>query len=311
VSDGSVITVGSFDGLHRGHQAVMGKVLERAARSGLMAGLVTFEPHPAAVLSPRTDLRRLSPGVERLELLAELGLHRAHILRFDAALAGMAAEQFVTQVLRERCGMRELVIGADHAFGRGRAADRTTLPELGRKLGFGVTMVPSVPDASGDMISSTGIRAALAAGRLGQVAEWLGRSYRMSGRVVRGAGRGRMIGMPTINLDGPPAEKLVPPDGVYAVRVEWGGGTAGGMMNQGPRPTIGDARRSMEAHLFGVDQDLYGRVVRIEWVHRLRDIQKFSSLDALRAQLGHDREQALSVLAHSPETSTARPIGAR
>ena len=311
MSDGSVVTVGSFDGLHRGHQAVVGTVVERAARSGLSAELVTFTPHPAAVLSPATAPRRLSPGVELPELLAELGLDRAHILRFDAELAALGAEQFVTEVLLRRCGMRELVIGADHGFGQGRAADRQTLPDLGRKLGFGVTIVPPVLDAAGQAISSTGIRTALAAGRLAQAAQWLGRPYRMSGRVVPGAGRGRVIRMPTINLDGPPAEKVLPPDGVYAVRVEWGGGTAGGMMNQGPRPTVGDVRRSMEAHLFGLDQDLYGRMVRIEWVHRLRDIQKFPSLDALRAQLALDREQALRALALAPETSTARPIGAR
>lgn len=311
MSGGSVITVGSFDGLHRGHQAVIGEVLERATRTGLQAGLVTFEPHPAAVLALGSAPQRLSLGVERLELLAELGLDRAHILRFDVALAALSAEQFVTTVLLEQCGMRELVIGADHGFGQGRAADRQTLPALGRKLGFGVSIVPPVPDAAGQVISSSGIRLALGAGQLAQAAKWLGRPYRMSGRVVPGAGRGRVIRMPTINLDGPPAEKLLPPDGVYAVRVEWGGGTAGGMMNQGSRPTVGDARRTMEAHLFGLDQDLYGRMVRIEWVHRLRDIQKFASLDALRGQLALDREQALAALALSPETSTARPIGAR
>ncbi len=308
---GSVITVGSFDGLHRGHQAVVAEVVTRAAASGLLAGLVTFEPHPAVVLSAGSAPRRLSPGLERVELLAEFGLDRAYVLRFDAALAALDAEQFVTQVLVRRCGMRELVIGADHGFGQGRTGDRQTLPGLGRKLGFEVIVVPPVPDASGTVISSTGIRAVLAAGQLAHAAALLGRPYRMTGRVVPGAGRGRTIGMPTINLDGPPEEKVLPPDGVYAVRVEWGGGTAGGMLNQGPRPTVGDARRSMEAHLFNLDQDLYGRMVRIEWVHRLRDIQKFPSLDALRAQLAQDRELAQAVLGRSPETSTARPIGAR
>ena len=311
MSDGSVITVGSFDGLHRGHQAVVLEVVERAARTGLRASLVTFEPHPAAVLAPESAPRRLSSRIERLEALAELGLERTHVLRFDTALAGLSAEQFVTRVLVERCGMRELVIGADHGFGQGRAADRQTLPALGRKLGFGVTVVAPVLDGGGQAISSTRIRAALAAGELARAAEWLGRPYRMSGRVVPGAGRGRTIGMPTINLDGPMEEKALPLDGVYAVRVEWGGGTCGGMMNQGPRPTVGDTRRSMEAHLFGLDQNLYGRTVRIEWVHRLRSIQKFPSLDALRAQLALDREQAHAVLARPPETSTARPIGAR
>jgi riboflavin kinase/FMN adenylyltransferase len=129
--------------------------------------------------------------------------------------------------------------------------------------------------------------------------------------VVPGAGRGKSIGVPTINLAGPLAGKALPPDGVWAAKVEWGGGTAGAMLNQGPRPTVGDATRSLEAHLFGLDEDLYGRMVRIEWVERLRDTQKFASLDALRAQLERDREQALAILARGPSTSTARPTGAR
>jgi len=129
--------------------------------------------------------------------------------------------------------------------------------------------------------------------------------------VVPGAGRGKSIGIPTLNLAGPPEDKALPPDGVYAARVEWGGGTAGAMLNQGPRPTVGDARRSIEAHLFGVTEELYGRRVRVEWVTRLRDIRRFASLDALRAQLDQDREGALHALSRPPETSTARPIGAR
>ena len=167
-----------------------------------------------------------------------------------------------------------------------------------------------VRDNAREPISSTRIRTALAAGDLALAARWLGRPYRFSACVVPGAGRGRTIGVPTLNLEGPPAEKALPPDGVYAARVEWGGGTAGAMLNQGARPTIGDLRRSVEAHLFGVDQELVGQVVRIEWVQRLRDTRRFPSLEALRAQLTRDREAALEALDRHPETSTARPIGA-
>ena len=240
---------------------------------------------------------RLTTPPERLEVMAELGLGRMVILRFDAALAALPAEQFATEVLLARCGMKELVLGPDHGFGHGRGADRQSLPALGERLGFAVSVVDPVPDATGQAVSSTGIRAALAAGELKRVSEWLGRPYRISARVVPGAGRGRTIGIPTINLEGPPPEKALPPDGVYAALVEWGGGTAGAMLNQGPRPTVGDARRSLEAHLFGMGQDLYGRMVRVEWVEKLRDVQKFPSLDALRAQLAQDREAALRILA--------------
>jgi riboflavin kinase / FMN adenylyltransferase len=306
---GSVVTVGSFDGVHLGHQAVVKEVCERALRQGAAAVMVTFEPHPGSVLTKGAATPRLTTALERLEFAAELGLDRLLILRFDAELAALPAEEFVTRVLLGRIGMRELVIGADHGFGQGRGADSTTLPALGERLGFAVAVVDPVPDAAGQAVSSTRIRSALASGELGRVAEWLGRPYRLSARVVPGAGRGRTIGVPTINLDGPPPEKALPPDGVYAALVEWGGGTAGAMLNQGARPTVGDARRSLEAHLFGVEQNLYGRMVRIEWVERLRDVRRFESLDALRAQLALDREAALSVLARTPLTPTVRPSG--
>ncbi|HEU5220250.1 MAG TPA: bifunctional riboflavin kinase/FAD synthetase [Gemmatimonadales bacterium] len=295
--EGSVVTVGSFDGVHLGHQAIIARVAERAAAIGGVGVLVTFEPHPGSVLARGSAPARLTTAVERTELAAELGLDRMVVLRFDAAMAALSAERFVTEVLLARCGMKELVLGADHGFGHGRGADRQNLPALGQRFGFAVSVVEPVPDARAEPISSTRIRAALAAGELGRVSEWLGRPYRISARVVQGAGRGRAIGMPTINLEGPQAEKALPPDGVYAALVEWGGGTAGAMLNQGPRPTVGDARRTLEAHLFGVSQDLYGRMVRLEWVERLRDVQRFPSLDALRAQLAQDRDAALRILA--------------
>lgn len=294
---GSVVTVGSFDGVHRGHQAILARVEERAEQLGTAGVLVTFEPHPGSVLGGGSGPARLTTPLERLEVTAELGLDRTVVLRFDGALAALPAERFVTEVLLARCGMKELVLGADHGFGQGRGADRESLPALGKRFGFTVTVVEPVSDPEGSAVSSTRIRAALAAGELGRVAQWLGRPYRISARVVPGAGRGRSIGIPTINLEGPPADKALPPDGVYAAQVEWGGGTAGAMLNQGPRPTVGESWRSLEAHLFGMTQGLYGRMVRVEWVERLRDIQRFPSLDALRVQLAQDREAALRVLA--------------
>ena len=308
--NGSVLTVGSFDGVHLGHQALLGEVTRRAAQTGAAPVVVTFEPHPAAVLTPERAPERLTPDVERREFLAQLGATRLVVLRFDAATAALSAERFVRDVLLARYGMRQLVIGANHRFGHRGEGDEATLTRLGRRLGFAVAVLGDVADERGEAISSTRIRAALAQGDLGQAARWLGRPYSLSGRVVRGAGRGATIGMPTINLEGPPPGKALPPDGVYAARVEWGEGIAGAMLNQGARPTVGDTRRSIEAHLFGVDQELYGRMVRVEWVARLRNTERFASLDALRAQLHVDRERALAVL-RDPNTSTARPIGAR
>lgn len=300
---GAVVTVGSFDGLHRGHRAVLEAVTDRARRHDRASVLVTFEPHPGAVLHPEAAPERLTAPAERAELLAATPLDYLVVLRFDRSLAAMAPEEFLERVLVQRCQLAELVIGQDHGFGRGRGADATTLPALGRSLGFSVEVVPPVADADGTPISSTGIRQAVRAGDFGRAARWLGEPYRVSGTVVEGARRGRTIGVPTINV-APPAGKLLPPDGVYAVRVEWGGGTALGMMNQGNRPTVGDPTRWLETHLFDFDGDLYGRRVRIEWVEKLREIRRFSGLSELQTQLAQDRAQARAVFAERFQTST-------
>ncbi len=307
----SVVTVGSFDGVHLGHQALIREVCRRARARQLAAVLVTFEPHPTAILAPERPVPRLTVGGERLEILAELGLDRVHVVRFDGTLATRSAEAFARDVLVSRWGVQELVVGPDAGFGRDRGGDTTTLPGLGARLGFEVTVVDPVRDANGDAISSSRIRDVVRSGALDRAATWLGRPYRLSGQVIRGAGRGGTIGIHTINLDGPAPDKVLPPDGVYAAWVEWGGGTAGAMLNQGPRPTVGDTRRSVEAHLFGFASDLYDRTVRIEWVTRLRDIRRFESLDALKRQLVQDRDQAMAALSRHAETSTARPIAAR
>lgn len=303
----SVVTVGAFDGVHLGHQALVREVRERAEAVGSQAIVVTFEPHPGAVLGKAPA--RLTTGTERSEILAELGVDRVHVLRFDAALAALSAERFVREVLVDRCGMGELVIGTDGGFGHARGANSRTLPGLGKRFGFAVRVVAPVADEDGRPVSSSGIRRALGEGDLALAGRWLGRPYRLTARVIRGAGRGETIGFRTINLEGPDPEKQLPPDGVYTARVEWGGGIAGAMLNQGTRPTVGDARRTIEAHLFGWNGDLYGRTVRVEWVQRLRDTRRFESLDALKHQLSLDREAAQAVLAREPETLTAPSLG--
>jgi riboflavin kinase/FMN adenylyltransferase len=303
---GSTVTVGSFDGVHLGHEAVLREIARRADAAGRASVLVTFEPHPLEVVNPQAAPPLLTTDVERREILAQLPLDYVLFLRFDRRLAALTPEEFVEQVLIERCHVRELVIGHDHGFGRGRSGDVDTLRRLGAARGFDVDVV-EVVDVGEQHVSSSRIRRAVAGGDLATAARMLGRPYQVSGRVGEGERRGRQLGVPTINLTDVPPQKLLPPDGVYAVRVEWRGGRAGGMMNQGPKPTFEDGRRTLEAHLFDFDGDLYGEWVRIEWVERLRDVERFASVEALQQQLDRDRTRARAVLAAAGPASSRGP----
>ena len=291
---GTVVTVGSFDGVHLGHMAVLREIAARAKAASRASVLVTFEPHPMEIVNPASAPLLLTTPVERREVLAQSDLDYAVILRFDERLRALAPEDFI-RYLGERLRLRELVIGEDHGFGRGRAGDVAMLQALGRDDGFAVDVVPPVKDPVAGIVSSSRIRTAIAHGDLTLARRMLGRPFTLSAVVAPGARRGRTIGVPTVNLPVPP-RKALPPDGVYAVRVEWPGGMSGGMLNQGPRPTVGDVTRTIEAHLFDFDGDLYDAWVRIEWVERIRDIRHFESLETLKTQLGADAKAARRIL---------------
>ena len=295
----AVVTLGTFDGVHRGHQAVLAEVMRRTRAGGgagkLTSVLVTFEPHPLAVVNPAAAPKLLTLPDEKKDLVAAHGIEQFVLMPFTPAVAQLDATAFVRRLCDEYA-MRELVMGYDHGFGRGRAGDVELVQRLARDQDFAVAVVDPVRD-NGQPISSTLIRTTLAHGDLEAAARWLGRPYGIRGAVVRGAGRGRSIGIPTINLASPDSRKLLPPDGVYAVRARLQDGrTFGGMMNQGPRPTFGEAARTLEIHLFDFDGDLYGETVDVEWVRRLRDVQAFPSRDALVAQLERDRQAARATL---------------
>ncbi|MGH7521958.1 MAG: bifunctional riboflavin kinase/FAD synthetase [Gemmatimonadales bacterium] len=299
-SAGAVVTCGTFDGVHRGHQAVLAEVTQRAHANGLTSVLVSFEPHPLAVVNPAAAPLLLTLSDEKQELVTAQGIERFVLMPFTPAVAQLDAEAFVLR-LREEYAMRELVMGYDHGFGRGRAGDVDLVQRLAKAHGFGMTVVDAVRE-NGQPISSTLIRTALAHGDLDSAAGWLGRSYGIRGKVVKGAGRGNTIGIPTINLERPDTRKLLPPDGVYAVRVAVGKRETGkekwfgGMMNQGPRPTFGEQARTLEIHLFDFDGDVYGETVDVAWVRRLREVQAFPSRVALVAQLERDRQAARATL---------------
>jgi len=293
----AVVTMGTFDGVHRGHQAVLAEVTRRARDGKLASVLVTFEPHPLAVVNPAAAPKLLTLPAEKEALVQAQGIDRFVLMPFTPAVAQLDAEAFVGRLCDEY-GMHELVMGYDHGFGRGRAGDVELVERLARQRDFRMAVVDAVRD-NGQPISSTLIRSGVAHGDLDSAARWLGRPYAIRGTVVRGAGRGRTIGIPTINLESPDARKLLPPDGVYAVRVrilDPGSRLLGGMMNQGPRPTFGDQARTLEVHLFDFEGELYGETVDVEWVRRLRDVQAFPSRDALVAQLERDRQAARATL---------------
>ncbi|MDH3569372.1 MAG: adenylyltransferase/cytidyltransferase family protein, partial [Gemmatimonadota bacterium] len=238
---GAVVTVGTFDGVHLGHRSVLQEIARRARRAGRRSLLVTFDPHPLEVVNPPAAPSLLTPGEERNEYLAQCEVDVVVLMTFTRELSQCPPEAFV-RLLYDRYHMRELVIGHDHGFGRGRAGDVGLLQRLGTQMGFGVDVVDEVY-VDGRPVSSTLVRRAVAGGDLETAARQLGRPYALTAPVVRGATRGRDLGYRTLNLALPDRRKLLPPDGVYAVAVEWSDGRAGGMMHQGARPTFGDPTR--------------------------------------------------------------------
>ncbi len=291
---GTTVTVGTFDGVHLGHRRVLAEIAERARRANRRSLLVTFEPHPLEIVNPPAAPHLITTAMERTEYLAQCDLDIVVLMRFTRELSQYPPEAFV-QLLYDRFHMRELVIGHDHGFGRGREGDVQLLRRLGSRMGFAVDVVDEV-DVDGRPVSSTLVRRAVAGGDLHTAAGQLGRPYALSARVVPGAKRGRRLGYPTINLALPDARKLLPPDGVYAVVVEWASGRAGGMMHQGPRPTFGEDARSLEVHVFEDDPVLYGEHVKVSWITRLRDVREFPSAEVLKQQLDKDFAAAQAAL---------------
>jgi riboflavin kinase/FMN adenylyltransferase len=299
---GTVVTVGTFDGIHLGHRAVLSYLHERAVARGLASLLVTFEPHPLVVVNPAAAPQLLTVGSERKEFLAQCDVDYVAFLPFTPELSKFTPREFVELLLQEY-SMKELVIGYDHGLGKGRAGDSVVLESLGKEMGFDVDVVAAVTEHERP-VSSTLIRRAIAGGDLPTAGELLGRQYSISGRVVRGAGRGEGLGFRTVNLEVPDRHKLLPPDGVYAVWVETARGRIKGMMNQGGRPTFGDEDRVLEAHLFDFQGDLYDTEVKLSWCARVRDTKRFSSPEALMEQLKKDEIAARSALTESIDATT-------
>lgn len=296
--DRSVVTTGTFDGVHLGHQAILRYLVSRAREIGGVPTVVTFSPHPREVVGGDAVPLLTTLG-ERADLLEALGVERFVVLPFTRDLSMLEPEAYVEQVLRETIGLREIVIGYDHRFGRGRGGSRETLERLGAPGGFSVDVIPEQIER-GLTVSSTQIRRLLLeAGDADAAAALLGRPYRITGTVVHGDARGRLIGYPTANVHPADPRKLVPKLGVYAVRLGLRDGrTLGGMMNVGRRPTFEtDGAVRAEVHLFRFAGDLYGHTVAVDVVARIRDEMRFDGVDALVRRLGEDEAEARAALA--------------
>lgn len=280
------LAIGVFDGVHRGHQMLIARMLDEARTRNLTGGVITFHPHPLTVVRPDIKISYLESLERRVELLANLGVDFVSVLQFTSELQQVSAADFA-RLLVEEAGLRLLVIGEDFRLGRGGEGTIEVLTALGEELGFEVLPIPLLGDDT-DRVSSTRIREALAAGEMEAVGDLLGHSFFLRGPVLHGDERGRQIGFPTLNI-GVSADRWLPPNGVYVTRAHVGEREFLACTNIGIRPTFeGDDRRLVETHLLDFEGDLYGQLVTVELLHRLRSEQKFNGIDELTAQIQED-----------------------
>lgn len=295
---GSVVTIGVFDGVHLGHRSILERVVERAQAADALATVVTFDPHPQEIVAG-DSVPLLTTLRERINLLQDAGIERVVIVPFDNAFSRLDPEDFIERVLHQDIGCREIVIGYDHGFGQGRRGGVRLLKELAARLRFDVHEMEARTTDHTPVSSSVIRRLLLVDGDVVAAAELLGRPYAISGEVIRGDGRGKVIGYPTANILIGNRRKVIPTRGVYAVRVTLAGEASvySGMMNIGFRPTFDGAGLRLEVHIFGLDRDLYGVRLQAEFVERVRDERKFDSVEALKAQLKDDEARCRRALA--------------
>ncbi len=288
----TVLTLGVFDGLHLGHQLIMRTVVERARAIGAVPTVITFDPHPRAVLHPQTAPPLLQTFDQKMEALKVLGIEQTIVLRFTREFAAVRAEQFLKDVVTERLHAREVYLGKGFAFGHKREGNIELLRRLGRELGFVAGEVPEVK-LRGRRVSSSKIRELLSCGEVNLARRMLGRPYGVEARVEHGAERGHKLGFPTANLH--PHNRVIPRNGVYVTATLIDGQWRRSVTNVGLRPTFADATEpSVETFVMNFDGDLYGDVVRVRFLHRIRDERKFNSIDELKTQISRDVARAQS-----------------
>jgi riboflavin kinase/FMN adenylyltransferase len=288
----TIVTLGTFDGVHIGHSAILDKICKAAQQENLESVILTFFPHPRLIVSNNYDIKLLNTIEEKSVLLEKKGIQNFIIHPFDKTFSELSPREFVTQVLVEKLNIQKIIIGHDHKFGKDRAADFNDLINFGKEFGFEVEEI-SAQQINEVSVSSTKIRNSLLEGNVSLANDYLGYPYVLTGNVVKGNQLGRTIGFPTANVEIPEEYKLIPKNGVYVVTVTIENKIVFGMMNIGVRPTLGENKLSIEVHLLNFDKDIYNQKIQVNILKRLRDEQKFESFEALKEQLEVDKQNTI------------------
>ena len=288
----TIVTLGTFDGVHIGHNAILDKICKVAKHENLESVILTFFPHPRKIVSNNYDIKLLNTIEEKSVLLEKIGIQNFIVHPFDKTFSELSPREFVTQVLVEKLNIQKIIIGHDHKFGKDRAADFNDLINFGKEFGFEVEEI-SAQQINEVSVSSTKIRNSLLEGNISLANEYLGYPYVLTGNVVKGNQLGRTIGFPTANIEIPEEYKLIPKIGVYVVTVDVNNDTVFGMMNIGVKPTLGENKLSIEVHLLDFDKDIYNQKIQVNLLERLRDEQKFESFKALKSQIELDKQNTI------------------
>jgi len=291
----SIVTIGTFDGVHIGHKLILEKLIQNAKERDCESVVLTFFPHPRMVLQESSDVKLINTIEEKSELIGNIGIENLIIHPFDQKFSRLTAEEFVKSILVDLLNIKKIIIGYDHRFGRNRTANIDDLIVYGKQYDFEVEQI-SAQEINDNAVSSTKIRNAILEGNISLANKYLGYNYTFSGEVVKGKQLGRTIGFPTANIQIKESYKLIPKNGVYIVKSNYDGNTIFGMMNIGNRPTVNGENQTIEVNFFDFDTDIYNKIISIEILDFIRDEQKFDSLDSLKSQLNKDQQTSLSYI---------------
>ncbi len=294
-SKSSVVTIGTFDGIHKGHQKIFNKVINASKQSNLLSVVLTFFPHPRIILNKYNNVKMIDTLNEKIDHLEKIGIDHLIIHPFNKKFSLLSADQFIREYLVYKLKLKHIIIGYDHRFGKGREASISDLKEYSSEYNFIVDEIDA-QEIEKIAISSTKIRNSINKGNLETTKKYLGRYFSLSGKVVKGDGLGKQIEYPTANILIEENYKIIPKDGVYYIKTKIDNKLYNGMMNIGHRPTIGSKEKSIEVNLFNFDREIYNKILSVDVVEKIRDEIKFSSIDALKAQLAKDEKHCLKLI---------------